>query len=156
MHSDITEEQERAISGELPSVAPLALKSSGSLTKGKGKGKQGQREQSVDSVSMASRGTRKKATPRKKPDPISLDALGPASVSASVDMTPNVSRPTSPALVSSVVYELDEPIPALKRAKKVDDAAMLKRVKTLEDSQRKMWTNIARRDVAKVRFILLE
>ncbi|EEB92285.1 hypothetical protein MPER_09231, partial [Moniliophthora perniciosa FA553] len=32
----------------------------------------------------------------------------------------------------------------------MDDATMLKRVKALEEAQRKVWTNIARRDVAKV------
>ena len=39
----------------------------------------------------------------------------------------------------------------MKRAKKVDDSTMLKRIKALEESQRKVWTNIAKRDVAKVK-----
>ncbi|KAJ3558033.1 hypothetical protein NM688_g1148 [Phlebia brevispora] len=43
-----------------------------------------------------------------------------------------------------------EEIPALKKAKRIDDMGMWKRVKTLEEAQRKVWTNIARRDVVKV------
>ena len=46
----------------------------------------------------------------------------------------------------------DEPTQsALKKAKRIDDAGMWKRVKTLEEAQRKVWTNIARRDIVKVR-----
>ncbi|KAF7311017.1 SNF2 family helicase ATPase [Mycena chlorophos] len=47
-------------------------------------------------------------------------------------------------------FELGEEVPPLKKAKKVDDGVMVKRIKTLEESQRKVWTSIARRDVAKV------
>jgi DNA helicase INO80 len=57
-------------------------------------------------------------------------------------------------VTSNIVYELDEAVPPLRRAKKVDDVAMLKRVKALEEAQRKVWTNIARRDVAKVQTII--
>jgi hypothetical protein len=125
----------------------------GTSTKSKGKGKAA-REKSPDSVSTATKGSRKKALPKKKLaiPPDTLDALGlaSASASASADMTPNTSRPPSPTMSSSIFYELDQTIPPLKRAKKIDDAAMLKRMRTLEEAQRKAWYNIARRDVAKV------
>ncbi|KAG2753873.1 hypothetical protein P692DRAFT_201890414 [Suillus brevipes Sb2] len=65
------------------------------------------------------------------------------------DITPSASRPVSPALTAtSVVYELDEIVPPLKRAKKIDENAMAKRLKNLEEPQKKVWTNIARRDIA--------
>ena len=58
--------------------------------------------------------------------------------------------------VSSAVHELDEVIPPLKRARKVNAGGMLKRVKTLEENQRKVWTNIAKRDVIKVSVLLYD
>ncbi|KAI0757147.1 SNF2 family N-terminal domain-containing protein [Daedaleopsis nitida] len=123
-------------------------------TKGRGKGKQ--REQSVDSASATPKG-RKKPGPRKKLDnlpPAIQELLGVGSNAPSVsgDATPVDSRPPSPTptSVSATLYELDEQIPPLKKARKVDDTAMLKRVKNLEEAQRKVWMNIARRDVAKV------
>jgi DNA helicase INO80 len=70
---------------------------------------------------------------------------------ASASVAPGISRPASPAHSVSVVYELGDIIPPLRRAKKVDEPAMMKRIRALEESQRKAWTNIARRDVAKVR-----
>ncbi|KAI0662679.1 SNF2 family N-terminal domain-containing protein [Cubamyces menziesii] len=122
--------------------------------RGKGKGKQ--REQSTDSVSATPKG-RKRLGPRKKLDalpPQTQELLGVGSTAASVsgDVTPIGSRPASPALtnISATVYELDEAIPPLKKARKVDDAAMIKRLKTLEEAQRKVWMTIARRDVVKV------
>ncbi|RDX56022.1 hypothetical protein OH76DRAFT_1396366 [Lentinus brumalis] len=122
--------------------------------KGRGKGKQ--REQSADSVSATPKG-RKKGGPRKKLDnlpPQTQESLGIGSAAPSVisDITPVGSRPPSPTLtsISAAVYELDEAIPPLKKARKVDDAAMMKRVRNLEEAQRKVWMNIARRDVAKV------
>jgi hypothetical protein len=45
---------------------------------------------------------------------------------------------------------MDMVIPPLKKAKKVDDTTMLKRIKTLEEAQRKVWKNIARREIPKV------
>ena len=130
------------------------------IVKGKGKGKQTQREDSVDSISATPK-QRKKLGPRKKFDTLPpqtqelLGIAGTGSTSASVagDVTPSASRPASPALtsISATVYELDEPIPALRKAKKVDDTVMMKRVRNLEEAQRKVWTNIARRDVPKVR-----
>ncbi|KAK7058854.1 putative DNA helicase ino80 [Paramarasmius palmivorus] len=114
-------------------------------TKGKGKA-----AQLVDlSTPKASR---KRPGPKKKGLPAELEheiASGPPSVAG--DITPSASRPSSPAPINnSVIHELDEPIAPLRKAKKMDDATMLKRVKALEEAQRKVWTNIARRDVAKV------
>ncbi|KAF9270344.1 hypothetical protein L218DRAFT_888813 [Marasmius fiardii PR-910] len=95
--------------------------------------------------------------PRKKPGPKKkLGAehefelpSGPPSIAG--DATPFTSRPSSPAPINtSVIHELDEPVVPLKKAKKMDDATMIKRVKALEEAQKKVWTNIARRDVAKV------
>ncbi|KAJ7446520.1 SNF2 family N-terminal domain-containing protein [Mycena galericulata] len=95
--------------------------------------------------------------PRKKPGPkkkgfgseIELE-LASQAASISGDVTPALSRPPSPTPTTTFYYELDEQIPPLKKAKKVDDGVMIKRLKTLEESQRKVWTNIARREVAKV------
>lgn len=125
----------------------------------RGKAKQIQREDSVDSISTTPK-QRKKLGPRKKFDTLPpqtqelLGIAGTGSTSASVagDLTPSASRPASPALtsISATVYELDEPIPALRKAKKVDDTVMMKRVRNLEEAQRKVWTNIARRDIPKV------
>lgn len=120
----------------------------------KGKGKQLHREVSLDSISVAPKSSRKKGM-RKKPGlgpELELE-LGSHPPTASGDATPaiSISRPPSPAhTTSNIVYELDEPIPSLKRAKKVDDSTMGKRIKALEEAQRKVWTNIAKRDVAKV------
>lgn len=129
--------------------APLILKVPGSKFKGKGKQT---REPTPESVSTTPKPGRKKAAPRKKlglaPELEAEITSHPPSVAG--DVTP-YSRPTSPVpTISSVVYELDEPIPPLKKAKKVDDASMMKRLKSLEEAQRKVWTNIAKRDVAKV------
>jgi DNA helicase INO80 len=143
--------------------------------KGKGKARQLakaeqiQREPSMDSVSAPPTKGRKKPGPKKKlglaPE-IESEIAAAASSALSVggtpagtsyppslsgDATPNISRPTSPAPANmSTVYDLDEEIPPLKKAKKIDDTAMVKRIKTLEEAQKKVWTNIARREVAKV------
>lgn len=67
------------------------------------------------------------------------------------DITPSISRPSSPTLnVATVIYGLDEIVPPLRKAKKMDNGAAQKRVRALEEAQKKVWTNIARRDVAKV------
>ena len=124
-----------------------------SLSKLKTKARQ-QRELSHDSASAT--GTPKS---RKRPGPKKRTGLaleveteygsGPASLLG--DITPSASRPGSPApLNTSMVYGLDEQMPPLKKAKKVDDATLVKRIKTLEESQKKVWTNIARRDIVKV------
>lgn len=126
-----------------------------SISKLKGKGKQVQREPSHDSVSVTPKG-RKKPGPKKKVG-LALELENeqvsrPSSIVG--DVTPAVSRPNSPVPSNTtMVYELDEPVPPMKKAKKVDDNAMMKRIKSLEEAQRKVWTNIARRDVAKV-FVL--
>ena len=131
------------------SQEPIALRLS--ISKIKGKSKQVQREPSHDSVSVTPK-------PRKKPGPKKRVGLGleleneQASRPSSVigDVTPAVSRPNSPLPSNTTVYELDDLIPPMKKAKKVDDTAMMKRIKSLEEAQRKVWTNIARRDVSKV------
>lgn len=125
---------------------------------GRGRGKGKQREDSVDSASVTTPRGRKKPGPKKRTDhlpPHTIEALGlgaSASASVSRDITPAGSRAPSPTLtnVSATVYELDDAIPQLRRARRIDDAGMWKRVKTLEEAQRKVWTNIARRDVVKV------
>jgi DNA helicase INO80 len=137
------------VDGLYQETMPLKL----SISKFKGKGKQIQREQSHDSVSLTPK-------PRRKPGPKKKIGLGldleneQASRPASVvgDVTPSVSRPNSPLPSNTtMIYELDEVMQPMRKAKKVDEMAMLKRIKSLEEAQRKVWTNIARRDVSKVR-----
>ncbi|KAF8559204.1 hypothetical protein OG21DRAFT_707459 [Imleria badia] len=149
--SAIADEFERTVNDA--SMSPSKAKS-------KGKGKVSQlREQSVESTatsSLAPRGRKKPAARKRQdglyPDSVGQSGLGSAAGSVAGDATPSASRPASPALTvtSTVVYELDEVVPPLKRAKKVDDSGMAKRLKSLEEAQRKVWTNIARRDIAKV------
>lgn len=131
-----------------PVKAPISLK-------GKGKGKQAQRELSHDSVSVTPKLPRKKPGPKKKLGlELESDTVPhpPSILSILGEITPTLSRPTSPGPASiAVIYELEEYVPPLKKAKKIDDNAMIKRIKSLDDAQRKVWTNIARRDVAKVR-----
>ena len=151
---DITADLERSIAEDQRSITSLqdTHKSIASVkAKGKGKGKPGNREQSVDSVSTTPK-ARKRST-RRKIDAIALESLGLGSAPASIagDLTPSGSRPPSPTLTatSATVFEMDVIIPPLKKAKKVDDAIMLKRIKTLEEAQRKVWKNIARREIPK-------
>lgn len=112
-----------------------------------------QREGSYDTISTPAKPSRKRPGPKKKAPELMQGIQGVSSVPPSVagDVTPSISRAGSPGPVNTgVIFELDEVIPPLKRAKKMDDPTMLKRVKALEDAQRKVWTNIARRDVVKV------
>lgn len=125
---------------------------SSTILKLKGKDRQIQREGSYDSLSLTPKPLRKRAS-KKKFGLVSEFELesGSLALSASADVTPAISRPASPVVApSTFVYELDEQIPSLKKAKKMDDSAIMKRVKALEEAQRKVWTNIARRDIAKV------
>ncbi|KZT30521.1 hypothetical protein NEOLEDRAFT_1082564 [Neolentinus lepideus HHB14362 ss-1] len=157
----ITEDVERSIDEDLraadsQNVAASSVSISTTSAKGKGKGKQAvQGDFGADGIKPP----RKKPGPKRKIDALpphtqELLGVGPGSISASRDGTPSASasRPASPAPTntSSVVYELDEQIPPLKRAKKVDDAIMAKRVRVLEEAQKKVWTNISKREVAKV------
>ena len=130
---------------------------------GKKKGKQGTREGSTDSAAGAKpprrRGGKKKAEAGALQN---SDLLSVApSISAGGDLTPGTSRPSSPALtamsdkLNATVFELGEQVPQLKKAKKVDDATMLKRVRALEETQKKVWTTIARRDIPKVSFLYI-
>ncbi|GJE85992.1 SNF2 family N-terminal domain-containing protein [Phanerochaete sordida] len=130
---------------------PLPL---GTHISGRGKGKAKQQEDSVDSASATPRG-RKRPSKKSLLPPHTQEALGLSgsiSATASRDITPAGSRAPSPALTtgSAAIWELDEVIPALKKARRIDDAGMWKRVKSLEDMQRKIWTNIAKRDIVKV------
>ena len=132
-----------------------ALRASAS---GKKKGKQATREGSTDSTPSAKPPRRR--TGKKKLDAgarQNLDLLSVTpSISAGGDLTPGTSRPSSPAMIpmsdrlNATVFELGEHAPQLKKAKKVDDTTMLKRVRTLEESQKKVWTTIAKRDIPKV------
>jgi DNA helicase INO80 len=126
--------------------------SSSAVSKLKGRDKQIQREASYDSLSLTPKSSRAKATKKKfgLASEFELE-LASRAPSASGDVTPAISRPTSPVVsASTFVYELDEQIPPLKKAKKMDESAIIKRVKALEEAQRKVWTNIARREIAKV------
>jgi chromatin-remodeling ATPase INO80 len=125
------------------------------------KGKQAQRDASVDSsLNTTPKGRKKTGAGSKRKF---VDTLGPSAQdhlgmggsnapSVAGDATPSVSRGASPALTvgSGTVFDFDEIIPPLKKAKKVDDATMLKRIKNLEDMQQKVWKNIARREISKV------
>ena len=128
---------------------------------GKKKGKQATREGSIDSASGAKptrrRNGKKKADAGALQNPDLLGVL--SSISAGGDLTPATSRPSSPALTPSdrlnaTVFELDEQAPQLKKAKKVDEATMLKRVRALEETQKKVWTTIARRDIPKASILV--
>ncbi|KAF7303328.1 SNF2 family helicase ATPase [Mycena kentingensis (nom. inval.)] len=92
---------------------------------------------------------KKKPAAKKKATGMEVDHASQAASVAS-DVTPALSRPPSPPSVAPFYFELNESIPPIKKAKKVDDGVMMKRIKTLEESQRKVWTSIARREVAKV------
>ncbi|KAI0307777.1 SNF2 family N-terminal domain-containing protein [Multifurca ochricompacta] len=158
--SDITADLERSIAEDQRSVASAqdVQKPAPSVkAKRKGKARQGIREHSVDSVSATPKASRKRPAARRKLDaiaPQTLESLGLGSAPASIagDLTPGGSRPPSPTLTatSATVFEMDTVIPPLKKAKKVDDATMLKRIKALEETQRKVWKNIARREIPKV------
>lgn len=125
---------------------------------GKKKGKQATREGSMDSTSGAKPPKRRNVRRKLETGVLqNRDLLSVApSLSAGGDLTPGTSRPSSPAMaptadrLNATVFGLDEPVPQLKKAKKVDDATMLKRVRALEETQKKVWTTIARRDIPKV------
>lgn len=133
--------------------ASPGISATGSKHKGKGRAPEPDAE-----TASASGKIRKKPGPKRKADALPMQEQLAMSASGAVsrDDTPVTSRPQSPApTVITTVYELDEDIPPLRKARKVDDATMLKRVRNMEESQRKVWTNIARRDVGKVWFDLL-
>ena len=117
----------------------------------KGKGKAISTPGGVSDVSTSK--PRKKLGPRKK-DPFSYlqQDMGQSSAAVSVagDVTPTPSGPPSPALSATLIYEVGENVPSMKKAKKVDEQVMAKRIMGLEESQKKVWLYIARRDVGKV------
>lgn len=123
---------------------------------GKKKGKQATREGSIDSASGVKQTKRRGG---KKLDAGALQNPDLLSALPSISVTPATSRPSSPALTPSdklnaTVFELGEHVPQLRKAKKVDEATMLKRVRALEETQKKVWTTIARRDIPKVSLLL--
>ena len=79
-----------------------------------------------------------------------------AAAAATAPPAPSIaldSRPASPSTQSTAgafIYELDDVPPTLRKAKKVDQNGQIKRVRTVEEAQKKVWTTIARRDVVKV------
>lgn len=156
----IDEDMASVDDGDMDSLGlpPLDEPKSTPISRHKGKGKQVERELSVDSVSVAGTPKRKKPSTKKKPQARALDALstpgaGAASTgSASANPSPSASRMNSPVPQPSqpLIWEVQDVAPPMRRAKKVDDATMSKRIKSLEETQRKVWTNIARREVAKV------
>ncbi|KAI5124611.1 hypothetical protein M0805_004221 [Coniferiporia weirii] len=151
--SNITDDLERSIAIDEPQSISIAnaRKSYGSKS-GKGKG----RATPVPSVAGSDAGAHKvrKRAPRKRGDPFALrtQEVGTPSAAASVagDITPTPSGPPSPALSATMIYEIGDIAPSMKRAKRVDEQTMYKRILGLEEAQRKVWLNIARRDVAKV------
>ncbi|KAH0590582.1 hypothetical protein H2248_000718 [Termitomyces sp. 'cryptogamus'] len=147
--------KKRKLDNGLPLSAPVTVSGDGkSSVKRKGKTAL-PRDATPDSLSATPKQPRKKATAKKhlglSPElELKLSSNPP---SAFGDVTPAVStsRPPSPVPVTSgIIFELDDEIPPLKKAKKVDEHAIAKRLKALGESQRKVWTNIARRDITKV------
>ena len=94
--------------------------------------------------------------------PLPHPSRGTPSVAGSIigpshDVTPMASLPSSPNLTAVSMqgtapgfWPLDEPIPPLKKPKKLDPTQAAKRVVALEEAQRRVWVNIARKDVVKV------
>ncbi|KAJ3851493.1 SNF2 family DNA-dependent ATPase [Lentinula lateritia] len=146
---DLVADEEQLLDSEVPKLQPIPP--SVKLVRGK-LVPFTPRDTSLDIVPPG-KYSRKKPGPKKKvpiaPDLVQEMPSVPPSVAG--DVTPIASRAATPVPVhSGVIFEMDEVIPSLKRAKKMDDSAIQKRVKALEDAQRKVWTTIARRDVVKV------
>ncbi|KAG6879735.1 hypothetical protein C0992_012338 [Termitomyces sp. T32_za158] len=147
--------KKRKLDNEFSMSTPVSVSSDRkSQAKGKGKTKV-PRDSTPESLPATSKQPRKKVDIKKPPGLGPELELKPSSnpPSAFGDITPpvSISRPPSPVpITSGIIFELSDDIPPLKKAKKVDEHAMAKRLKTLEESQRKVWTNIARRDIAKV------
>ena len=90
---------------------------------------------------------KRKRAPRKKRAPVEDDLLG-ETAGDGVDDASAGSR-----TLSNGFYHLDEPIPEPKKGKKVDQLVLARRLVALEDSQRKIWLSIARKDIPKVRLM---
>lgn len=151
---DITDELERSIAGDDAQSISSAMTRRPLVPKGKGKGRM--TPVPVQPSGPIDSGVKSKKRPGPKKKGAELYGIGlqagMASTTASVagDMTPVPSVPPSPALSATMVYEIGDVVPPMKRAKRVDEQTMIKRIAALEEAQRKVWTNIARRDVAKV------
>lgn len=148
---NITDDLERSIAGD-DSISTNVRKSH-ALKSQKGKGRATPTPSVVGSDVGPGKG--KKRGWKKKGDMSALRqeaGTGTPSVAPSVvdDATPNPSAPPSPALSTTLIYELGNVPPPMKRAKRVDDQTMVKRLQGLDEAQRKVWLNIARRDVQKV------
>ncbi|KAG6842554.1 hypothetical protein C0991_000080 [Blastosporella zonata] len=153
--SDRPAHKKRKLDNGASLPSPLAARTDDKPSaKGKGKAKAHPRESTPDSISATPKQPRKKATKKQLGLGPELElklASHPSSAFGDVTPAMSISRPPSPVTATSgIIFELDDTIPPLKKAKKVDDHAMVKRLKALEESQRKVWTNIARRDIAKV------
>ncbi|KAG6832455.1 hypothetical protein H0H92_001501 [Tricholoma furcatifolium] len=147
-HSDRPAHKKRKLDNGV--VLTKSLDSDGKPSKGKGKAKAPLRDATPDSLSATPKQPRKKMAAKKLELELKVTSH-PPSVSGDVTPAVSISRPSSPITVTpGVIFDLTEEIPPLKKAKKVDDQVMVKRLKALEESQRKVWTNIARRDIAKV------
>src|ERR1700761_307063 len=101
--------------------------------------------------------SQKKKGKRKKPteEQAAIDVLGPSAANplrvagGSESGTPLHSAPNSPML--KAVYELNEPIPPLRRpTRKTEGAQAIRRIKAVEDAQQKVWIAIARKEIPKV------
>jgi chromatin-remodeling ATPase INO80 len=88
----------------------------------------------------------KKRPPRKK-KPGAGDT--PLTTTETTEQAGQNASPESPMLAG--FYNIGEPIPDLKKGKKVDQLVLARRLVALEEAQRKVWLNIARRDIPKVR-----
>lgn len=82
--------------------------------------------------------------------PLSANAL-------SFDITPMPSAPPSPTLLPSSLqgiapgfWPLNEAIPVMNKPKKLDQGQAAKRVMAIEEAQRRIWLNIARKDIVRV------
>lgn len=82
-------------------------------------------------------------------------------IGISHDVTPIASTPSSPALTAVSLqgtapgfWPVNEPVPPLKKPKKLDQSQAAKRVVALEEAQRRVWINIARKDIVRVCFIV--
>ncbi|KAG6867813.1 hypothetical protein C0993_010747 [Termitomyces sp. T159_Od127] len=144
--------KKRKLDNEFSTATPASvLGDRKSQAKVKGKPKV-LRDPTPDNPSATPKQSRKKPVPKKQLGELELKpSSNPPSVFGDVTPPVSVSRPPSPVpIIPGIIFELTDEIPPLKKAKKVDEHAMTKRLKTLEESQRKVWTNIARRDIAKV------
>ncbi|KIY45457.1 hypothetical protein FISHEDRAFT_61175 [Fistulina hepatica ATCC 64428] len=95
-----------------------------------------------------------------EPDPVVIPPIDELDMSGAVSLAPSVagdltpSRPPTPPGAGptgiTVIYELDDNPPPMPKRPAMDMSAKQKRLKALAEAQKKVWQNIARKDVAKV------